>query len=140
MSKLSALTPEEKQQRLKEKSRINQRKYHTWKNISKEFFQILLDKTQEEIEAEEDAAKKKKEAQETKRLAKKAEKHRLIAIEKEKEKAERKKERNKIKYQKNKESDKKWRENNREKYNELARIRQRRYLERKKLKQLVKTE
>ena len=133
---MSKFTSEEKKLRHKEQCKINQRKYHAWKKIQQEFFNICLEKTQEELDKELAIKDKKKAEQEERRLSKKAEKHRLIAIEKEKEKAEKRLEKNKIKYQKNKESDKKWRENNRDKYNELVRIRQRRYLEKKKLKQI----
>ena len=125
--KVKDLSPEEKRIHYNK----HQKKYDTWKKISQEFRDICREQTKEELYIKE----VKTLESERKRLGKKAEKHRLKEEAKELEKLAKKQERNKIRYQKNKDSNKKWCENNKEHYNELAKIRQRRYVERKKLKQ-----
>lgn len=108
----------------------HQKKYDNWLKISKEFRNICREETEEEIREREI----KKTDSERKRMERKEEKQRLKAEEKEQERLERKKEKNKKHYAIYKKDIQQWRIDNREHYNKMANIRQKRYYERKKLR------
>jgi hypothetical protein len=119
---------EDKKARLKNQCKLNQRKYNDWKRIVKEFNNICLEKSEEELLKEEEENRSRKEINDKRRLAKKVLKHERKVEEKIEKKADVKKAR----YKRNAENVKRWRIENKDYYRELCKESYKRRVERHK--------